>query len=261
MSFSKLIAYLRPVIIQAGALSFANIKVRYRGSWAGVLWVILNPIILFGAQSYAFHYILKLNVSKFPLFLMTGLIPWIFISQTLEMSATVIMNHGRLIKSFQIEPAVFVYALVFENLVNFIIAFILSLAIVVYLSEGDIVNFLIFPIPMLILFFFTFSLAWLISGITVLYYDLKFIVNFIMTISFFITPIFYPIEFVPEEFRWIPEYNIFYHTIIPFRKMITDPYSIEFIALCAKALCISFVIFVIALYFWRKNRNVIYKNF
>src|SRR4051812_48169864 len=73
------VSTVKKYLVQAHALTLANLKTRYRNTSLGFLWVLLNPILIYGAQSYAFGRILKLDVSHYNLFLVTGLIPWIFI--------------------------------------------------------------------------------------------------------------------------------------------------------------------------------------
>ena len=68
------------------SLTLANMKARYRKTFAGFLWVILNPIILYSVQSVVFRKILKIELPDYSLFLLGGLLPWIFITSTLEMS-------------------------------------------------------------------------------------------------------------------------------------------------------------------------------
>ena len=80
-------------IRQLISLTFANMKARYRKTLAGFIWVILNPIILYSVQSIVFRKILKIDVPDYSLFLMGGLLPWIFITNTLEMSIPYLYNN------------------------------------------------------------------------------------------------------------------------------------------------------------------------
>ena len=83
---------------QVLALTRANLKARYRKTAAGFLWVVLNPLILYAAQSLVFERFLNLRVPRYSLFLGSGLLPWVFSAQTLEMCTSLFVTHGRLIR-------------------------------------------------------------------------------------------------------------------------------------------------------------------
>src|ERR1035437_5970491 len=90
----------RVLIRQVRALTVANLKSRYRKTFVGFLWVILNPLILYGVQSLVFMKFLKLQVPNYTLFLLSGLLPWVFIVQSVEMCTSLIVINGKLFKSF-----------------------------------------------------------------------------------------------------------------------------------------------------------------
>jgi ABC-type polysaccharide/polyol phosphate export permease len=243
---------------QAMALTQANLKARYRNSFSGFLWVILNPLLMFSAQGFAFHYILKINVDHFPLFLITGLLPWMFLSQTIDMSASILTWQGRMLKSFRLNPMVFIFAQVFDNAINFFAALLIALLGIGFFSDFDWWHLLYLPLCLIPLFIATLSMSWLFSGLQVLIKDLKFVLSFILNISYFLTPIFYPRDFAPENWRWIFDINPIYHLIMPFRNMAFDPLSPAFFNSLSFALILSLVMLALATWFWRKKKNVIY---
>lgn len=243
---------------QIKALTLANLKTRYRGTVSGFLWVIINPVLLYGAQSFAFHYILKIKVENYPLFLLSGLLPWIFIVQCLEMCTPVFVNSGRLMKSFPIRPFAFMMATILDNLINFLAAFFIILIPVAWGSEFNFLNLLFLPLPAFILLLSVLSLSWILATMNVFFRDLKFIVSFVTSVAFFVTPIFYPESFVPEKYRWVLDYNIFAHIISPFREAILDPYSTLFVKKCVIGLCLSFLLLTFALIIWRRKKNAFY---
>lgn len=246
--------YLRQIMI----LTRANLKSRYRNSFSGFLWVILNPLFMFGAQSYAFHLILQLDVKNYAMFLASGLLPWIFMSQTLEMGVGHFVNSARLLKSLPLKPVTLLLALALDNLINLFAAFLVILVPIGLLTDFSFVNLIVFPIPLVILLFGVLSLSWILATLNVIFRDIKFLVPFVMTTAYYLTPIFYPITFVPEKYRWLVEYNIFYFFVSPFREMINDPFNLIFVISCLKALAVSGVLFLVAIIVWRKKRNAVY---
>jgi ABC-type polysaccharide/polyol phosphate export permease len=245
-------------IFQGLALTKANLKSRYRNSFTGFLWVVLNPLLIFSVQGFAFHIILKINVDQFPLFLMTGLLPWLFIAQTIEMSAPALQSNGRLLKSFQLKPSIFIFSQVFDNSINFFAAMLIAfIGIGIY---GEIIwwHLLFLPLCLIPLTAATLSMCWLIAGSQVLIKDLRFFVSFLLNVSYFITPIFYPPEFAPENWRWIFAINPIYYFIVPFRQMAANPLDLAFWMALARASVLAVIFLLCATWFWRKKKNAIY---
>lgn len=235
----------------------ASLKVRYRQSFAGILWVVLNPLILLTAQSIAFKFILKLEINNYLVFLSSGLLPWVFFVQTLEMSAGTVVNSGRLLKSYPLRPFVLVGAQFVDNLVNFLIG--LTLVVGLGLILGDI-SLLHLPLALPGLFLLavgTLALAYCGSIIQVFFRDFKFILSFFLQVLFFVTPVFYPSSFVPENFRWLIEANLVYRWILPVREAMVsgtvDPRHLFYSALAA------FGSVILAFLVWRWRRNEIYQ--
>ena len=127
-----------------------NIKIRYRETWIGFIWVIFNPILLYSVQAFIFTNVLKTHDSSYLAYLMKGLFPWFFLSQTAEMSCTHVKNNSILLKNLQMHPFTLVLTLVIENYINFISSvLIVSLFLLCnhFLSLVDLMLFISLTIP------------------------------------------------------------------------------------------------------------------
>lgn len=245
---------------QTKALTLANLKTRYRNTWSGYLWVLLNPILIFGSQSYAFYYILKINIENHLLFLALGLLPWIFITSSTEMSAGILVNNRRLLKSLKISPLVFVFSQVIDNFINYISAFALILIPIAIVLTDHLFSFFLLVFPLISLFIFVCSLAFLCAQIQVFFRDLKFILNFLFQICFYITPIFYPRDFVPKSLAPILKFNFFAYILAPFQMLSKDFLYYDFAVKNAQAFLISILFLCASLILWRKKKNELYFN-
>lgn len=257
-SYLKPPSRLRIFLRQLKAQTAANLKSRYRNTFSGFLWVLLNPVFLYLAQGYAFRMILKIQVENYFMFLLAGLVPWIFLSQTVEMGASVFLANGRMLKSFPIHPLTCLFALCLDNAINFVAAFIIILIPVGIMSSFNFINLILLPIPTLILFFGVFSMAWFFAIANIFFRDIKFILSFVLTIAYFMTPIFYPESFVDPQFHWIIQINFLSHFVVPFRNIIDDPWNMVFVHNCVRELVTSCILFLIAYTFWRKTKNAAY---
>ena len=237
----------------------ASMKSRYRKTLAGFAWVLLNPIIMFGVQSVVFKEFLRLDLPDYYLFLVGGLIPWIFMTQTIQMGTSTLVVNAALLRSFRVHPLMLVGASVLDNFVNFISTLvIIVIPVVLFSDKGFSWNLLWTPVTLLPLTLIAFSFTMLMALVNVFYRDTNFVLGFVFSVFFFLTPIFYPIEFVPVHYRWLSDYNIFFHAIAPFRSTIYSTETFAWFPLWLKAMAWGIGLLMLATYYWRKKRNELF---
>jgi lipopolysaccharide transport system permease protein len=243
---------------QAMALTKANLKARYRSTWTGFLWVILFPILIYSAQSFAFHFILKIDVANYPLFLLTGLLPWIFFSTSVDMSTGAYLYNGRLLKSFPIHPLSLVFSQIADNFLNYCVAFFILLIPLSYMTNFSIARwFLVIP-PFISLFFFVVGFTNFVATLNVFFRDTKFILTFLMQVSYFITPIFYPKELIPIDLTWVLQINPFYIILRPFQLLSQDFVTSEYLTLLGWSFVLSVSVLIFSALYWKRKRNALY---
>ena len=249
---------------QVGALTQANLKARYRKTVAGFLWVVMNPLIMYTVQATVFKTFLRIDVRHYALFLASGLLPWTFIHQSLEMCTSLFVTNGRMLKSLQVNPLVFLVAQITDNLVNFLATFIVILLPVCVIEYRDgwdhIEALMLLPIPILILAIAATAMSWLLATWQVFLRDTRFIVSFTLSVSYFITPIFYPLSFVPEQYRILILINPFYRLIAPFQVLLNDYDANAFGISLFYASVIACGFMGLAALTWEKRRNDVYFN-
>jgi lipopolysaccharide transport system permease protein len=245
-------------IRQLISLTFANMKARYRKTLAGFIWVILNPIILYSVQSIVFKKILKIDVPDYSLFLMGGLLPWIFITNTLEMSIPYLYNSHNLLRGFRINPFLLILCQVLDNFINFVVAFLVILIPVTMFSPYTDTAFYLLPLPILVLLVGIAAISSLASLMNVFYRDTKFVLTFVLNIMYFITPIFYPVEFVPQNYRWVIDLNPLFYLIEAFRSAVYGYDPVLFWPALGKAALVSFAFALISFIYWNRRKNDLY---
>lgn len=243
---------------QACALAKANLKCRYRKTVAGFLWVFLNPLITFTVQAVAFGHFLKIDVQNYLLFLVSGLLPWMFIAQTLEMAAGTIVNSGGLIKAVPVSPLVFLMAQVLDNAVNFLAAFVLILAIGAGIERQMSFVWMLLVLPSVSLLLGVYALSQILATLQVFFRDTRFLVSFGLQACFFLTPIFYPREMIPAPLQWSVELNPFYRLVSPFQILIHNYDAGRF----SQSLLLSFLttgaLLVAAVLLWQRRKHLVY---
>lgn len=195
----------------------ANIKVRYRQTWVGFFWVLLNPILVYVAQLMIFQQVFKHDDPNYPLYLMSGLFPWFFLSQTVEMSCTQLKANALLARNLRIGPIHVITSLVFENYLNFFCYFILTSFVMNFFFEVPIwfvLSSLAASVPF---FVFVACVSFSASLLHTLFKDIKYIAHFLFTLLYFLTPTFYKMNFLSEGYRQIVHLNPMYWQLQLFR--------------------------------------------
>ncbi|MCO4792574.1 MAG: ABC transporter permease [Bacteriovoracaceae bacterium] len=243
---------------QVKNLTVANMKSRYRKTFAGFLWVVMSPILIYSVQSLVFKHFLKIAIPNYSLFLLGGILPWIFVTTSIEMCTPLFLTTRDVLLGFKINPLVILLSQLLDNFFNFLFAFLILL-IPTWIFFGENIQglpYLIFALINLVLG--VTGVTWILSILQVFYRDTRFVLPFITNVALFLTPIFYPPEFVPENIRAIIVLNPLYILILPVRTCIYNFGSSEFLNQILAANFVTASSLLIAFYYWRKKRNEFY---
>lgn len=246
--------------IQIKDLTKASIKSRYRKTWAGFIWVIMNPILMFGVQGLVFRRFLRVEMPDYFLFLLGGLLPWLFFTSTVQMGTPVFVTQANLLRSFKINPWVVLGSQVLDSFINFSATFLLVLLPLYLWSDKSVLTLLLLPVAMIPLLIGTLCITITMSILNVFYRDINFVLGFIFSLLFFLTPIFYPREFVPEEYQWMIACNPVIYFITPFRVLLYSNDVAAFIPVLIKSLAVCAVFTLLAWFVWKRKQNDFYRR-
>lgn len=184
-----------------GVLVTKQLKLRYRGSMLGFLWTLLNPLLLMLVYTLVFSVYLRIDMDRYPAFLFTGLLPWIWFASSLQQGVTSILDGAGLVTRSQFPAEVLPIVTLTSNTVNFLLSlpllFILLLAFRVELGAAV----LALPILIGIEYLLALGVVLLLSALNVYFRDLQHIVLHLLTVLLFLTPVFYPLSLIPEPWR------------------------------------------------------------
>jgi ABC-type polysaccharide/polyol phosphate export permease len=195
-TLSELFAYR--ALIQV--LVVRDLKARYRGSLLGFLWTFLNPILLMTTYTLIFSVYMRVEMENYAVFVMTGLLPWLWFSSSLQMGATSVLDGGALLKKVFFPPQVFPAVIVLTNFANFILS--LPLLFGFLLLFGVRVGWtLVALLPLMVIqLVLTYGLTLIVAAVTVRYRDVAQLLTNFLLVWFFVSPILYPVNLVPPEF-------------------------------------------------------------
>lgn len=179
-------------------LAWKEIRVKYKEPSLGFLWALLVPIFMALIFMFIFTKVVKVPFEGYPffLFLTTGLFPWNFFSLTVSSSTMSILEGGNLIKKIYFPREIIPFSIVLANAMNFILTLIALVLFIVIMGVNISPWMLLLPLAFILQIILTSGLVLLISGLQVIYRDIKFIVEIALLLWFYVTPIFYPLNLI-----------------------------------------------------------------
>lgn len=176
-----------------------DLKVRYRSSVLGFFWSWLNPLLMMTVFTVVFTVMVpNLAIPKFPVFVLCALLPWNFFSAAVTSAMNSIVHNAHLTKKVYFPREILPISTVLSNLVNFLLSLPVLFLFVVLFSVPLTPSLLFLPLIVLVQVAFATGVALVLSTLNVFYRDTAVIMEVVMQAWFFLTPIFYPAELLPE---------------------------------------------------------------
>lgn len=241
-----------------------EVKARYKQSILGYFWVILNPLAQMLVMSFAFSVIMRIptNASAhipYSIFLFVALLPWNLFSTSLSSSANSLVNSSSLITKVYFPRTILVLAAVFSKLVDFIFALsILIVYLIVYQIPINLNVLWVFPI-FIIQQIFTIGLSFFFAAANLLYRDIQYLLNLLLVLWMYATPVIYPADLVPERYKIIFQLNPVAVIINAYRQTILGGGSPNIISLCI-ALLLSLLTLLIGLSYFKSREKIFADN-
>lgn len=184
-----------------------EIRGKYKGSWLGVLWTFLNPLLMLAVYSFVFPYILRVNVENYTIFMIVALIPWNFFTTAIQMGTGSVVANGAILKKVYFPREIIPISVTTSQLVNFLITCIIMFAFIIFSGVGFSIHLLLFPVLVLIQYMITLAFTFILSAITVFIRDVDHFVSVILMLGFYATPIVYQANMLPQKFQWALNLN------------------------------------------------------
>jgi lipopolysaccharide transport system permease protein len=188
-------------------LTRKEVTLQYKRTMLGILWSLLNPLLLALIFYIAFIVILKIEKKDFPLFLLAALFPWTWFSNSVSASTVSMITNKSLIKKFPFPKHFLLTAGVLSQGVHFLVSLPIILFLVCFYGKvPHVIWFLGIPLLLFIQFLMTIGVSLAVSVVSVYFADFQFIVAFLLNMFFWITPIIYQLDTIPAPYRPISLY-------------------------------------------------------
>lgn len=202
-----------------------DIKLRYRRSFLGYLWSVLNPLMIMMVMSVVFSRMFRFEIPHYPVYLLAGQILFNYNSEATNNAMSSITGSGALLKKTYVPKYIFTVSKVISAFVNLL--FSLAALVLVILITGAPFHWqmLLFPLVILQLFVFSLGLGLFLAQLVVFFRDVQYIYSVVLTAWTYLTPIFYPESVLGEgtALLWaVQHFNPLYSYIAQFRSLVLD---------------------------------------
>ena len=228
-----------------------EIRGKYKGSFLGVLWSFLNPLLQVAVYAIVFPYIMRIKTPNYLQFLIVGIIPWTFFVTVLNQGMIAVRMNAGIIKKVYFPREILPISVALSGLVNFFISCIIILIFCIFGGLGISWHLLLLPVFAVIQFFLTLGIVMALSAINIYIKDIEYIVQFFINMMFYGTPILYSAELFPERIRWVLYLNPLTELIDAYRDIFMYHKLPELLPMLY-LLGITVVLFFIGLAIFRK---------
>lgn len=198
------LVYLRDLLRE---LVVRDMKVKYKRSLLGMAWSLLNPLLQLGVFYFLFQVVLSLNVPRYSVYMLSGLLVWNWFQTSITQAATTITGNRDLLRLHGFPSAVLPVVAVTTNMIHFMIA-IPVLAVFLFLGGSSLgASLLAVPVVIAVQYLLTLGIAYLVATVNVMFRDTQHLLELLLRMYMFLNPIFYTIEHVPAEYQGIYRLN------------------------------------------------------
>lgn len=197
-----------------------EIRGKYKGSWLGILWTFLNPLLMLAVYAFVFPYILRVNVDNYTIFMIVALIPWNFFTTAIQSGTGSVVANGNILKKVYFPREIIPISITTSQLVNFLITCIIMAVFIIFSGVGFSVHVLLFPLLVLIQYILILGLTFILSALTVFVRDIDHFVSVILMLGFYATPIVYQGEMLPKKFQIFLKLNPMAQLVEAYRSIL-----------------------------------------
>ena len=221
-TFKEIIQYRHALWLLIGR-DLAN---RYKGSVMGVFWLVLQPLLMVAVYTFVFSVILKVRMAGtdnsylYAFNLIVAMMPFFAFQDAVTAATHSLFANSALLQKSTLPPVLFPLVPALSTLLTEVLALMVIITLAGFLLDDLFLSVLFLPVLVMIRLFLSIAASYFISVLAVFIPDIRQAIGLILTMVLFLTPIFYPVTSVPENFRVFNDYNPFYHLLEGYRTVI-----------------------------------------
>ena len=203
-----------------GELVKRDLRLKYRRSFLGYFWSLLNPLLMMTVMMIVFSYMFRFEIENYPLYLICGQTMFNFFNESTTMSLYAIINNATLLKKIYVPKYVFPISRVLSCFITMSFSLVAILIVMVFTRVRFHFTILLFWVPMVYLLLFCCGMGLVVSALAVRFRDVIHLYSVLTMVWMYATPVFYPIEAVPPHVAQLIRLNPMYIFITLFRELL-----------------------------------------
>lgn len=202
-----------------------DIVTRYTGTFFGIIWSFLNPLFMFLVYLVVFGFFLHMrlpgddSLMSFVFYFSIGFFPWVFFSSALMRSSSAILDNRSYIKKVPFPAEIFPYSVILSELISLFIGLGILIVFAIFI-KGISLAILLLPIILIMQVVLTFSFGLILSAVTVYFRDLYQMLGSALMVWFWLTPIAYPVEIIPQKIKFFMNFNPMFRIVNFYRDIL-----------------------------------------
>lgn len=239
-------------------LIIRDVKLKYRRSYLGYLWSILNPLMLMIVLVIVFSNLFRFDIPNFPLYLISGQVIFNFMTEATNNAVWSITGNASLLKKTYVPKYIFTISKVGSSLVNLLFSLGALLLVMIITGAEFSWNLLFFPVIILQLLVFSLGISLFLAAATVFFRDIQYLWGVFVSMWMYLTPIFYPVSIISEEYQSLYRgANPMYWYIEQFRDIVLYAKFPQTESIITGSLLAIVVLILGAIYFNKKQDEFI----
>lgn len=225
--FAPRLIYLRDLVRE---LVVREIKLMYKGSVLGIAWSLIYPLLLLLVFQLIFGLVFSPGVPHYASFVFIGILIWSWFQMSLIQSAGSILSSRDLIKHPGFPSQILPVVMVTTHMAYFLLALPILLVFLTFFGPGLGSAIVALPLIMVLQFVLTLSLAYLIATVCVFFRDTQQILNVVLQLVFFLSPVFYSVHIIPDIYQPLYQLNPMFHLLSSYRGILLKGEFPDFIS-------------------------------
>lgn len=231
-----------------------DLKIRYRRSFLGYLWSVLNPLMMMVILTIVFSNMFRFDIPQYPVYLLAGQLIFGFFAESTSMAMSSILGGAALIKKVYLPKYIFPLSRVLSSFTSMLLSMIALFIVIMATDVTFSVTLILLPWILCLVLGFCIGVGLLLSVLVVFFRDIQYLYSIFLTAFNYLTPIFYPETLLPDWLRELLVFNPLYNYIKFFRKIAV--YG-EWPSLPEHLICVIFTIgmLIVGLYIFKRKQN------
>lgn len=178
-----------------------EVSARYRSTALGFAWFVLTPLSMMVVLTIVFEYVVHLGIPNYPVFVLSGLLPWTFVQVALLNATTSVTRSSGLIKRAPVPRVFLPLAAVGSNVLHYLVSLALLAGLMLVFGVAFQPALLLLPLVIAVTIVAVTGAALITSAVNVAHRDIEMLTSAMLRVLFYASPVIYPLSSVPEQWR------------------------------------------------------------